>query len=630
MRWLPKPEYSPAETLRGCTQADEGTWRVLVSLAQTQLSNLEILQVDRCLRRLFPDRPPAWLTAPGTRLKLLGTSTFDHLLPFLRVGALRHGLWLTTSTGDYGQCTLQAGDEGHDTVLLAHDARTLLAGLNAAASASEAEDEGERIAQRIVAAWRDAQAAGCGVIQQTILPVFPSVFGNAEHRLPGSRAAAVERLNLRLQTLADAEGVDLVAVHRHAAQEGLAAWHDPALWHRAKQEIHPGAAPLYGDLVARVIGARQGRSRKVLVLDLDNTLWGGVIGDDGIAGIVLGQGSAAGEAFVEFQHFVRDLSRRGVILAVSSKNEEASARRPFEAHPDMVLRLADIACFAANWTDKAANLRAISERLAIGLDAFVFVDDNPAERALVRRELPMVAVPELPDDPSGYPALLGDAGFFEATRLSDEDRHRSEQYQANRLRRSVEPASVTDMAGYLSSLDMLLHWGAVDAASLPRVVQLINKSNQFNLTTRRTTDAALAESLRNRRAVSLQLRLVDRFGNNGLIAVVLARHDGEGLRVTDWLMSCRVLKRGVEAATFNVLLAEARRVGARHLLGTFRPTGKNAMVSDHYRTLGFDLLATEEDGTTQWGMAVDAASLLPVPMRIEPPVLARLAVGFAA
>lgn len=626
--WLPIPLPDFAASLRALATPDAAAWSTLVHHANTRLDSMATLQLDRALRRLFGTAPPPGLATKPIHMALLGSSTLGHLLPGLRVGALRHGLWLDVQTADYGEITLGADiapGDGPDTVLIALDARQALAGLHPGLDAPAAAAAMDQACNRIVALWRDAKAHGAGVLQQAILPIFPAQFGNNEHRLPGSRAAAVDMLNARLRTLADAEGVDLVAIDRRAARDGIAAWHDPMLWHRAKQEVHPGAASLYGDLVARLLAARQGRSRKALVLDLDNTLWGGVIGDDGLQGIVLGQGSAAGEAFLELQDYAKGLTSRGVILAVCSKNDEANALEPFEKHPDMILRRPDIACFVANWNDKAANLREIARRLNIGIDSLVFADDNPAERAIIRRELPEVAVPELPDDPAGYAAMIAEAGYFEATGLTVEDRGRAAQYQANLAREQAAPApgddaSGTDMAGYLESLEMVLQWGRVDPVSAARVVQLVNKTNQFNLTTRRTTDAAVARLIADDGALSLQLRLVDKFGNNGIIAVVIGERHGDTMHITDWLMSCRVLKRGVEAATLALVAAESRRLGATRLAGEYRATAKNAMVRDHYEALGFHSTGAGPDGATRWELDLDAFHPAAAPMRFEPAI----------
>jgi len=440
LRWLVPPAARWSDALRGLgDQPTEANWQSLVGLANHAIDFIQTQQLDRRLQRLFSAGPPTGLATKPVRLAILSSSTADHLLPSLRVGALRRGLWLSTYTGTYGQYAQELRDNrsalyafGPDTILFALDARHVTTGFDAGMSAADAAARSEEIAATIVSNWRAARSAfGCKSIQQTILPVFPLLFGSNEQRLPGSEAAVVQGLNLRLRELAESEHVDLVSLDVPLTQDGLAAWHDPVLWHRAKQDVHPAAGPVYGDLVARLLAAQQGRSFKCLVLDLDNTLWGGVIGDDGLDGIVLGQGSALGEAYVAFQSYVRALSRRGIILAVCSKNDEANALEPFDRHPDMVLKRSDIACFVANWADKPANLRTIAERLNIGLDALVFADDNPFEREMVRREHPMVAVPELPEDPAIYADRIAQAGYFEGLHLTDEDTKRTHLYLAN-------------------------------------------------------------------------------------------------------------------------------------------------------------------------------------------------------
>jgi FkbH-like protein len=422
------------------------------------------------------------------------------------------------------------------------------------------------------------------------------LLGNNEHRLPGSRAGFVTRLNQTIRAMAEQEGVDILAVDERAARGGIGKWHDPALWHRSKQEVSPTAGPLYGDLVGRWLAAKQGRSFKCLVMDLDNTLWGGVIGDDGLEGIALGQGSPLGEAYTAFQDYARELSRRGVILAVCSKNDEANALEPFEKHPDMVLKRGDIASFVANWQNKADNIRAIARELNIGLDALCFIDDNPFERNLVRQELPMVAVPEVSDDPTGYPVALADGGYFEGLAVTEEDRERTSQYQGNKAREALK-AAVTDLPSYLRSLEMQLIWKHFDKIGLQRIVQLINKSNQFNLTTRRYTEDDVVAVMADPDAFGLQLRLTDRFGDNGIIAIIVGRLlANKDLYVDTWLMSCRVLGRQVEPTTLNLIAQEALRLGAKRLIGEYIPTKKNGMVKDHYARLGFTVMEADAAG----------------------------------
>ena len=262
----------------------------------------------------------------------------------------------------------------------------------------------------------------------------------------------------------------------------------------------------------------------------------------------------------------------------------------------MVLRRGDIASFVANWSDKAGNIRAIAEELNIGLDSLVFIDDNPFERNLVRQELPMVAVPEVSDDPVGYPVALSDAGYFEGLAVTDEDRERSGQYQGNKARDALK-ASATDLPAYLRGLEMELIARPFDRVGLQRIVQLVNKSNQFNLTTRRYTDEDVLAVMADPDAFGLQLRLLDRFGDNGVIAIVIGRLlESRDLLIDTWLMSCRVLGRQVEPTTLNLIAEQARRLGAKRLVGEYIPTRKNAMVKDHYARLGFTVAAVNDGG----------------------------------
>ena len=543
-------------------------WRLLVEIAGKRLDFGQTNRVDGALRRHFGDVPPTNLATKPIRLAILGSSTLTHLLPAIRVGALRRGLFVTIHEGDYGQYLQELADPGSQlyafrpgVILLALDAIHLTRGIDAAADWDASEAALQDVASRIRQCWGLARKAKISVIQQTALPLFPALLGNNEHRLPGSKQRIVMRLNEILRQAADEEGVDILALDSHAITDGVQAWHDPMLWHRGKQEVSPLAAPMYGDLVARILAAQQGRSFKCLVLDLDNTLWGGVIGDDGLEGIVLGQGDATGEAFVEFQNYALQQAKRGIILSVCSKNDEFNALAPFAQHPEMVLKRGDIACFVANWDDKAKNIRRIANELNIGLDSIVFVDDNPFERNLVRSELPMVGVPELPEDPSLFARTIADAGYFEGIRVTDEDRERTHQYQVN-AERSALLAESADLPTYLRSLGMQLVWKAFDPVGLQRIVQLINKTNQFNLTTRRYSEADVRAIMDDPNCFGLQLRLIDRYGDNGIIAIVIGKRNGDEVLIDTWLMSCRVLGRQVEEATLGMIVDAATRLGA--------------------------------------------------------------------
>ena len=600
LHWLRTlPDWRPR--LRALGSAPAKAWDEAVALANGRINFVLTNALDDAVSRAFPARPAGLATKP-VRLAVLGSSTLTHLLPAIRVAGLRRGIWVDIYEADYGQYLQELSDAESGlhrfkptAVLLALDAYHLTAGVTAGMDGATADAALEDAKAHIRETWKLARDAfKCPIIQQAVLPVHLPILGLNEHRLPGSRARFVARLNDALRTMAEDDGVDILAVDDRAARDGVRAWHDSALWHRSKQEVAPTAAPLYGDLVGRWLAAKQGRSFKCLVLDLDNTVWGGVIGDDGMEGIAIGQGSALGEAYTAFQEYCRELARRGIILAVCSKNDEANAVEPFEKHPEMTLRRGDIASFVANWSDKAGNIRAIAEELNIGLDSLVFIDDNPFERNLVRQELPMVAVPEVSDDPVGYPVALSDAGYFEGLSVTDEDRERTGQYQGNKARDALK-SSATDLPAYLRGLEMELVVKPFDRIGLQRIVQLINKSNQFNLTTRRYTDDDVLAVMADPDAFGLQLRLLDRFGDNGVIAIVIGRLLAQqDLMIDTWLMSCRVLGRQVEPTTLNLIAEQAKKLGAKRLVGEYIPTKKNGMVKDHYARLGFAVAAANE------------------------------------
>jgi len=613
--WMPATrEWRPL--LKTLAPSAENAWTTGVALANLRLDFLRTNALDIALREAMQDSPPSGLTTQPIRLALLGSCTLAHLHSAIRVAGLRRGIWISIYENAYGQYWRELADRDSPlhqykptVVLLAFDAYHLAAGFNPKMTSAECEAALREVKQQICDTWRlIRETLFCPIIQQTPLPVHPLLLGNNEHRLPGSPHTVIERLNSDLRQMADSEGIALLALDKRIILDGIAAWHDAALWHRAKQEISPLAAPLYGDLVGRILAAQQGRSYKCLVLDLDNTLWGGVIGEDGIHGLVLGQGSALGEAFVAFQKYVRNLSQRGIILAVCSKNDELNALEVFENHPEMILRRNDIASFVANWNDKASNIRAISKALNIGLDSIVFLDDNPVERDFVRRELPMVAVPEIADDPASYPQIIANAGYFEGLSITEEDRDRSNQYQSNLARETLKN-STADLSSYLSSLEMRLMWRKFDHVGLQRITQLINKTNQFNLTTRRYTYEDLLALALHDRSLGLQLRLIDKFGDNGIIGIIIGRLDDHSrLQIDTWLMSCRVLGRQVELATLNLVAAEAKKMGASSLLGEYIQTKKNEIVRDHYSKLGFSL-ESHHDAYTSY--TLDLATFKP-------------------
>jgi FkbH-like protein len=589
---------------------------VFVQLANSKIDFIQLVKLDRAVQRSLKNFADG-AGEETIRFAMLGSSTLSQLVPGIRIGALRRGLVVDIYEGPYGLYWQELADKASD--LHAFRPQVLALALDAAHVVGNEHSSVDQALAKMRDCWSLAEAAfNCSVIQQTLMPIFEPMLGNNEHRLADSPLTLVDRINEALRPAADAAGVHLLAVdclvRRHG---GIDHWFDPGLWNRAKQEVSPRASNLYGEQVGRLLGALRGRSAKCLVLDLDNTLWGGVIGDDGLDGIVLGQGNAAGEAFLAFQRFVKSLQRRGVILAVCSKNDEANARLPFQSHPEMALQQGDIACFIANWSDKAQNIRDIAATLNIGLDSLVFVDDNPVERGLVRRELPMVAVPEMPEDPAEYVRCLAQGGYFEAVSVTEEDRARSAQYAANAERERLRE-TVTDMASYLAALKMELVWQPFDQIGLPRIVQLANKTNQFNLRTIRYAELDLERAMEDPNALTLQFRLKDIYGDNGIIALMLGRLQGDAVFVETWLMSCRVLGRQVEEAALSILVARARDLGARRIIGEFRQTAKNSMVRDHYAKLGFAPIEADpaDATTTRWVLDVEDYALRSVAINI--------------
>jgi FkbH-like protein len=595
--WLPSPTATFRDELRllqaevNGARGDSFLYRVL-GLATQALDEGQLAKLAKLSTAIAVGEPVSGLDS--LKLGIVGDGTLSFLGPAIAGSALRHGAAIQIIEGDYSRAVQEATDPesslrqaGLDMALVANDTRLL--GLDrAAADRQEAKSRVDAAFERIrMIADGLRGSMRSTVLVQSVVPPLEPLFGSYDRIEPGSPFAMVEALNLRLAEWSAAGGCVLVDVARLASVVGYEIWDDPRHWHASKLSFSPELIPAYADVVARTIGAILGRTRKCLVLDLDNTLWGGVIGDDGLTGIQLGQGSATGEAFVAIQRLALELRNRGIVLAVCSKNEEEAARSPFREHPDMLLTEDHIAVFQANWTDKAANLRAIAEALNIGLDALVFLDDNPAERAQVRREIPQVAVPELPDDPALYPRMLGSAGYFEAVAFSKEDRERAGYYQAN-ARRAATLQATGDMDSYLASLSMVCTINKVDPLTRPRVAQLINKSNQFNLTTRRYSEVEVAAAEADPARHAIQVRLADTFGDNGIISVIIADKASDAWQIDTWLMSCRVLGRRVEEAVLAHLARAASAEGATALIGRFIPSAKNKMVSNHYDKLGFE------------------------------------------
>jgi FkbH-like protein len=620
--WLPRPPTDFTERCRGALEASDPGRRVreLASygLDENQLCRLANL-IEKAHRR---NRSLAPLTP--FRLGILSNSTVELLVPALVASAARHGFDLECVAAGYGQAVqaaLAPGSEIHtskpDAVLIALDYRAypLMSRPGDAAAAKSAVEGALAQLEAIRAGIHSGGSAVC--IVQNLAPPVETLFGSLDKALPGAPLRMVEDLNSCItETVTQTRDI-LLDIAGLASTVGLAQWHSPAQWNLAKLPFSSAYTPLYAEHVARTIAALRGKSRRCLVLDLDNTLWGGVIGDDGLDGIRLAQGDATGEAYLSLQRYVLKLRERGVVLAVSSKNQDSIARQPFREHPEMLLRENHIAVFQANWNDKASNIKAISEELALGLESFVLLDDNPVERSLVRTLLPEVAVPELPEDPAMYVRTFSAAGYFESVAFSDEDLKRADFYQDN-ARRVALQSQFANLDTYLESLHMEVTFQPFDETGRTRITQLINKSNQFNLTTRRYTEAEVAALENDPASFTLQVRLTDTFGDNGMISVVICRPSGlDDWEIDTWLMSCRVLSRRVENAVLQEILAVAKSTGIRRLRGKYIPTERNRIVEEHYSRLGFAASGSEPNGITLWELDVASAPVESAPMQVH-------------
>lgn len=432
-----------------------------------------------------------------------------------------------------------------------------------------------------------------------------TVFGSYANKVDSSFTFQVRKLNYELMRLSQQFPnlfiCDIAGLQNKFGRDKMFA---PNTYANTEMVLRMDILPYVASRVMDIVCAIKGQFKKCLILDLDNTVWGGVIGDDGMEGIQLGHGLGIGKMFTEFQMWVKKLKQRGIIICVASKNNEETAKEPFEKHPDMVLKLDDIAVFQANWETKVDNIRTIQQILNIGFDSMVFLDDNPFERNMVRDNIPGITVPELPEYPEDYLEFLYSLNLFETASYSNLDKDRTKQYQVEAQRVSLSK-TFTNEADFLKSLNMVSVVSGFTKFNIQRVAQLSQRSNQFNLRTVRYTDADIEALANDSEVIDLSFTLEDKFDDNGLIAVVIMRpQDKETLFVDTWFMSCRVLKRGMENFTLNTMVERAKTAGYKRIIGEYLPTSKNMMVEEHYSNLGFTKIEGLE--TEQYELNVES------------------------
>lgn len=582
--------------------------------------NEYILKKSKAIRRE--------LLADGTkriqkRIAVLGGSTTHDVIRILELFLLNQGIEPVFYESEYAQYWQDAMfgneelNEFHPDLVYIHTSNRNISQWPAVGcSLEEADALADSQFEHFRVMWEQIRVNWkCPIIQNNMEYPFYRLLGNQDGVNPAGRTAFVSRLNEKFAAYArEHANFYINDINYQSAAYGLDAWSDSSYWHMYKYALCLKAIPWLALNLSNIIKSIYGKNKKSLVLDLDNTLWGGIVGDDGVENLEIGQETSMGQVFSEFQGYVKSLKDIGVMLNVNSKNEEENALAGLN-HPDGILRPEDFILIKANWEPKSQNILNIAKEMNILSDSLVFADDNPAEREIVREHGGGVAVPEI-GTPDQYIRVLDHNGYFEVTSLSEDDRKRNEMYKANALRAQQE-ASFTDYGAYLDSLDMKAVIAPFEAVYMARIAQLTNKSNQFNLTTRRYTQAEIEQAAADPGSITLYGKLEDKFGDNGVVSVVIG-HEGtvladtaenpeqsRALHLDLWLMSCRVLKRDMEFAMMDSLVAECLKRGISRIYGYYYPTAKNGMVKNFYELQGFSMIR-DENGSTVWQFDIPA------------------------
>ena len=587
---------------------------------QYPLDTEQLLRKKRRIRRELLAQNPHPLKK---KVAILGGSTTNEVADQLGLFLLQYGIEAEFYQSEYAQYWQDAMfgtpelDAFHPDIIYIHTTwRNITDFPTTQSSADEIDSMLDAQYQHFLTMWQKlSEKFHCPIIQNNFDRPNYRLMGNRDIYDPHGRSNFISRLNqLFYQYAAQQEDFYINDIDYLSADYGLTAWGDAFYWHMYKYAMCLDAIPSLANSIANIIKAIYGKNKKALVLDLDNTLWGGVIGDDGVDGIAIGPEVPEGQVYAEFQSYCKALKSIGVILAVDSKNDEANALAGLN-HPDGILRPDDFVSIHANWENKDLNLKAIADELSLGVDSFVFADDNPAERAIVAAQLPGVATPPL-DGAENYIKTLDHGGYFEVTTLSGEDLKKTELYHANAQRRQAE-ASFADYDAYLRSLDMHATIRGFENIYIQRIAQLTNKSNQFNLTTLRCSEDDIRAMAEKPNWLCLYGKLVDKFGDNGVVTVVAGEQQGDTLYLRLWLMSCRVLKRGMEDAMMDCLVQDAVKRGVKTIVGYYYPTAKNAMVKEFYGGMEYTKTAEDAEGNTTWTLDVQSYSFKQPPMAIE-------------
>lgn len=543
------------------------------------------------------------------KIAVLGGGTTNDIKNILELFLLNHGIRPSFYESEFN-CYYEAGRfpnpemEGFapDLIYVCTSVRNITEFPGVSDSRELIENRLTAFFDRFRGLWKNLEEVyHCPIIQNNFEYPYFRLLGNKDASDIHGRVNFVTRLNMMFYEYAQKhENFYICDLNYISAAYGLDKWSDPSYWYMYKYAVAVPAIPYLAFNVANIIKSIYGKNKKVLNLDLDNTLWGGIIGEDGVDNIEIGQETSLAQTYTEFQDYLKMYKHLGILLTINSKNDKETALTGLK-RPDSILREEDFVSIKVNWIPKSKNLEETANELCILPGSFVFVDDNPAERAIVEGQIPGVAVPEI-ENPEHYIYILDRSGFFEVTVLSDDDRMRTGMYQEN-LARSRFQASFENYEDYLKFLEMEGEIQHFIPAYMSRIAQLTNKSNQFNLTTKRYSQSEIETIAVNTDYLTLYGKLKDRFGDNGVVSVIIGKFEGgnrEELHIELWLMSCRVLKRDMEYAMMDVLVEKARGIGVHKIVGYYYPTDKNAMVKDFYRLQGFTRTSEDEKGNTVW------------------------------
>lgn len=544
------------------------------------------------------------------RIAVLGGSTTHDIIRILEVFLLNAGIEPTFYESEYAQYWQDAMFPNEALQAFAPDLFVIHTSNRNITEYPQMSDSREGIQQALDAQfshfemmWRKLEETyHCPIIQNNFELPFYRLLGNKDAVDIHGKTRFVNRLNEMFAEYADThENFYINDLHYISASFGLEKWSDPFYWHMYKYALCLSAIPAFSYNLCHIIKALYGKNKKAYVCDLDNTLWGGIVGDDGVENLQIGQETSMGQVFSEFQGYIKAHKDIGIMLNIDSKNEEENALAGLN-HPDGILKPEDFILVKANWEPKSKNFAEIASELNILPESMVFIDDNPAEREIVKAQFPEASVPEL-TTPEHYIQILDKSGFFEVVSLSEDDRKRNDMYKAN-VQRHQAQQSFQDYGTYLKSLEMKGTIKAFEGIYMARIAQLTNKSNQFNLTTKRYSQADIEAIAADDAYITLYGKLEDKFGDNGVVSVVIGRKEEQSLHMELWLMSCRVLKRDMEFAMMDELVSQCKAQGLRTIYGYYYPTAKNAMVKNFYETQGFDKVQEDEAGNATWRFAV--------------------------